>query len=229
MDEQFEQWLTGFWEGDGSIGVRSNNYGRTQIVKVSFGQKDRGVLDYIVDVTGLGVLSPDREWDTWKLDFNGSRCMPLLEMFSKFVVTEHYCGRLNVALAFLDMPEVLVHAPTLDWFVGFWDAEGSSGLAGSPRGCLQVNISQKDRNVLEGIRSLFGFGSFARDHAVTKWVASSKDAVAVSQLLLERSHCVEKRARLEALVGRIGEGGRVREWMRTHPEEVEKLKEKTLT
>ena len=56
MNEQQEQWLTGFWEGDGYLGVTNRDY-----LLISFGQKERDILDYAGSLIGTGHFYQNSE------------------------------------------------------------------------------------------------------------------------------------------------------------------------
>ena len=138
-----EQWLTGFTEGDGSIGLYRS-------IQVTYGQKEREILDYINSLHPGGHVSRDK-LNFYRLFYRSNRtCVPLLAILAKYVVSIHTSKRLNTILNSLDIPSITAHNPTLHWLAGFFDAEGSSD--NQPH----ISISQKGRDTLDAIMSMFG-------------------------------------------------------------------------
>lgn len=63
--ETFWAWLAGFIDGDGSFGVYAN--GPNVYPKLTIAQKDRAVLDYIVESVGLGSVAMRGHGSTGKV------------------------------------------------------------------------------------------------------------------------------------------------------------------
>ena len=189
MDEAQEQYITLFCEGDGRIDLQDNRH--KKYPRVHFYQKERAVLDYIASLTMRGLFYQQKDSDVWMLKFNSSNCKPLLEIFSRHAVSKWFVERLNEVLEYIDMPLVIQHPLTLEGFVGFWDAEGSSDH--SP----QLTVTQKDREILDIITKMFG-GGVSPMNTGHQWHLSGEKARALVPEILARSHCPGKAERLKA-------------------------------
>lgn len=189
MESEVEEYVTLFCEGDGSVSLDGVGYPH-----VVFIQKEKDVLEYIGSVIGSGHLYGE-EGGVHKLCFNGSYCLPLLEMFSRHVVSVHFLSRLNTLLSAFGLPLASLHPLTWSGFVGFWDAEGSSGKHPS------VAVYQKDLDVLEQLRSMFGGGIYGRkatyrEYIMYQWRIYGARARSIVLGLSEESRCSSKVARL---------------------------------
>ena len=236
MNTQEEEYVTLFCEGDGHIRVNNGGYS-----KVTFDNKERDVVEYVASLIGRRTPRQDKR-GYWHLEFNGSCCIPLLEIFSRHVVGKQFLTRLNIVLEFLGMPLAERHPITSEGFVAFWDAEGSSDSQPT------LFVSQKDREVLDIICGVFG-GGVSRAKAPNgewkhQWHLSGNKARELYEVILERSHNSLRVERLrENFEGfayfehkekmkaynkvnnkRLWEERKaIREWMRTHSEEVARL------
>ena len=150
-------------------------------------------------------------------------------MFSRHVVGKHFLERLNDVLMFLGMSIAIQHPLTVEGFVSFWGAEGSS--SNMPK----IEVTQKEREILDLIAEVLGGAVCvsANNHPY-HWQAWGDNARKIAKILLEKSHCPAKRERLrENFEGpsymvqynkkRSDKQKAIREWMRTHPEEVARL------
>ena len=188
MTNEEEEYVTLFCEGDGGVYITPDGY-----PKVSFGQMECDVLDYVNSLAEDGITC-QRKDGLWQIEFNGSNCIELLEIFSKHVVGKVFLGRLNIVLEHVDMPSAVQHPLTLTGFVGFWDAEGSSG--NNPT----IFVSQKDREILDIIVEMFGGGvsRFKNRNGewMYHWYLTGEKARTLHKVVLERSHCPGKSERL---------------------------------
>jgi len=222
-----EEWFTGFCEGDGSVSIQKS----PRLVKVQLGQKDESPIRYVYECVGFGVFGYAQTEDYYYLIFNGKKCVSLLEILSRYVVSLQTVKRLNVALSEFGMPSSVTHEPVMDWVVGFWDAEGGSSLGGYLGSQLYVIIYQKEREVLDAIHRFMCCGS-VQEHTNRNgepmhcWAVSGKKAFELACVLLERSHCDKKRGMLNTHVDEYLTRKRVREWMKKNPERVEVLMER---
>lgn len=176
LNEQEEQWLTGFTEGDGCISLYSPKY-----VNVQYSQKEREILDYISSLLNSGNV---HKYKIYQLTYY-KNCPLLLTTFSKHVVSKHSLERLNIALNALQLPYATLHKPTLNWLTGFFDAEGTSNNIPS------LTIEQKEHDVLETIKVTFG-GSVhqIQNHhrPYYRWYLSGNMAHELVHELVTRSH-----------------------------------------
>lgn len=153
MKIEDEQWLTGVWEGDGSLTF----LGKTPTVR--FHQKDGRLLMYIKEL--LEEQSDVRKHSAGDLELivSGREAVEtLVRIFSEYTVCQSRAVQLTKALKKLPRGgttgyKVSLHDPTPVWIVGFWDAEGSFGLIGKS---LQASISQKDQLAISKIQNLIG-------------------------------------------------------------------------
>ena len=103
----FGEWVTGFFEGDGSFYY----YGGA----VSFAQKEPQILEYIKSVVGSGTLTWNGQ--CWLLLLYQESAARLVKTFREYVACPHRLVQLRHFCA------AELHEPTKDWFVGFWDAK----------------------------------------------------------------------------------------------------------
>jgi hypothetical protein len=235
MNEQEQQWLTGFTEGDGSIHVASDGW---STVRILYGQKDRNVLEYILTLVGEGVIRKSTNpIPHYTLEYaKQAVVVPLLETFSKHAVGKPFIGRLSAATTRFNLPQPQSHPPATNWLIGFWDAEGSSGTQPS------ITVSQKDPHALEAIKAEFG-GKVDLDRAWNgyKWRLHGNAARKLYPVIAAGSHAPKKAEKLlHNFTGpeyeehkkeyairshkRWLEIKRTREYIRNHPETLELLK-----
>lgn len=145
-----EQWLTGFWGGDGSMGV---NQARTTLY-IMFSQKDRQILDSISSLLQLG-RKPFRNKDEWSLEFGAkSISVPVLEILCRNLVCPKRIEQVkNFPLEFTKEIPIKECKPTYPWLVGFWDAEGSVNFNGNH---ISFEVGQMDSRVLDKIKDFIG-------------------------------------------------------------------------
>jgi len=185
MNTQEEEYLTLFQEGDGRVDLQDNGY--KKYPRVFFFQKEREVLDYIASLTVGGLFYQEK---IWQLRFNSSNCIPLLEVFSGHAVSRWFVERLNKVLEYMSLPPTVQHPLTLDGFVGFWDADGTSFNS-------NLFASQKDREILDIIVEQFG-GGVSKHDTWYQWYLSGEKARELAPEILARSHCPSKAERLKA-------------------------------
>ena len=178
MNTEQEEYITLFCEGDGSISLNS---GHSKFYSnVRFIQKERDVLDYIALIQAGGTFhqSPN---GIWGLNYGGSKCIPLLEIFSKHAVGKHFTERLNEVLEYVGLPPATQHLLTLEGFVAFWDAEGSSGNLPA------LHVVQKDREILDLIVEQFSDG-VTQTSSVHQWHLTGEVARKLVPEILNKSH-----------------------------------------
>jgi len=185
MTNEEEEYITLFCEGDGSIGLNNRGY-----LRVDFYQKERDVLDYIDSLTKNGHIYQSKK-GLWQLEFNGSYCIPLLEIFLRHVVGKKFLDRLNGISGYASMPLTVQHPLTLEGFIAFWDAEGSSSNV--PR----IEVTQKDREILDLIVEMFdGDISLDKQGGVYHWYLCGEQAHELYRDILKKSHCPGRAERL---------------------------------
>ena len=227
IDEQFAQWLTGFLEGDGTIGCYmcrqyKNPKWISQQIKVDFAQKEPTILEYIHSTLGCGNFTHGQ--GTTRLAYQGkARCIPLLGAFTKYIVSEHTRQQLSTALKSLGISaEPSTYPPTLDWIAGFWDAEGGSTLSASQSSELYIKIYQKDRKPLDAVRQFLDAGYILgypnrNGEPMYSWIVSGHHAHDFGRLILPLTHSGEKRQKLTEYLNTYTTRLKVAVWMRSNP------------
>lgn len=152
LQQEDKEWLTLFWEGDGTV---SRKY-----EMVTFNQKDVRMLEHVRD-----LLQVDYKITTYggcsMLSVTGrGRVLALLELFASLAVSPFRVEQLQeVSDIFGFGLTPVAHKPTKHGFTGFWDAEGGSGVSsdcGYPK--LIISAGQKDRGVLDRFVELWNGG-----------------------------------------------------------------------
>jgi len=208
MNEIEEQWLTGFWEGDGSTGAYYDSSVDNLVPNVIFIQKERGVLEGIRDLIGYGYIrTPNLQIRGWK------RCARLLALFCRHTVSEHSVSRINRVFEKFDLDvKASRHKPSVPWTIGFFDAEGHIDWDNS--GQLQSNFAQKDLAVLEDVQVLVG-GNIRSDKSTYKGEPYYYFKLYLEgnvlrnfiPLILEYSHCESRRRKLLAQIYALASDG----------------------
>lgn len=179
------EWLTGFWEGDGSLQLVN------QTLQVIFSQKDPRVLDHIKLLLGLQdkkLYQRSIPTQFYNLRVAGSQAEVLLELLCNHLVSEDRVQQILRAVEPLSLNLVpTLHEPTLPWIAGFFDAEGSIGYNGNKRNkyiYLGASISQKNVEVLEKIQDVIG-GQLGRPRK------QSLNDTEISRLSLRKSEILD--------------------------------------
>lgn len=201
VGEEFISWLTGFWEGDGSI-ERDGT--------VVFAQKYTEILVGIQKVLECGSLYSYPKTGLNHLVFKGRCGRRLILLLADRLVCPGRVDQMKRVLEPSGLDSSIgEHSPTRDWFVGFWDAEGYSSVRKQNLSSTFVGVSQKDRVPLDKIRNFWGCGSVykGRQADIFGWTLSLREDVQecykeVICLLLQRSRNPQKR---QSLVAHLGE------------------------
>jgi hypothetical protein len=169
LTQQQKDWLVGFTEGDGSIGVYSDKW-KNAYISIRYGQKYVGILQYIKILIGGNI---NKSSDQYILNKAYKYAVELLPIFRDRTVSNHFNERYNKALKIVGSKANKLNGNiSIDWFVGFWDAEGYS--SNKP----EVLIEQKELYVLEIIKSKFG-GNIYRTRTgvneIYRWSLSGKN------------------------------------------------------
>jgi len=148
LPQEDKEWLTGFWEGDGSISADN----------ITFYQKNSQILLHIRHLLRLRHL-PRQYNTTWSLAIGiTSGFYALLKVISENVVSQHRIDQINNLENLKVKFNLVPHKPTYPWFVGFWDAEGYVDSYEEQNPTLRLSISQKEPDVLEAIKDMVGSG-----------------------------------------------------------------------
>jgi len=193
--EKDAQWLTGFWEGDGSIYLHQLPFG---VFYVSFYQRNPQVLEFIRELLILPqslLTGPHRGYAL--IIGKKSHTLPLLELLASHLVSDSRIIQVRTLTAKLGLSITIIpQEPTWPWLAGFWDAEGSSTVATGTT--LVLTVSQKERRVLEKIRDFVGSGTLRsyNDYWQLFWSGPSARKLAPNLLKYSRNH--EKASKLRA-------------------------------
>jgi hypothetical protein len=212
----FDEWLTGFFEGDGTCFCRdrhdSQGYEFLRPV-ICLAQKNSQVLEYVKANLKAGHLYSAGERAGWHLKFDSKKlCLPLIACIAAHVVSEKRVAELNVMCARLKVAEATKHEATLSWFVGFWDAEGFSSTPTYHRelvSCdkdytyLTLGLGQRTRDVLESVQRLLG-GKVYECDSHYQWVPTTSTRLELSRLLLLYSKNNSKRDKLSTDLREVG-------------------------
>lgn len=187
VNSKFEEYFTGFFEGDGHLG--QSHASLTQI--------NADLLLKIQERLEGGILRPStKEGRGHSLVFGGDQYKQVLELLSRHVVSNSkFLSRLNYELSTRSLSEITSQKPTPMWFVGFWDAEGYS----TKQRYTTIGVGQKDKLTLVSIQELFNVGKiYTRKDGISTWHITSLPKYrekfdSISNLLIEKSLNEEKR------------------------------------
>ena len=189
LPEEEKEWLTGFLEGDGSLGrTRDSLY-------ISFYQKDRRILDYIKTLLQTKRPVQIDQRSLHSLSFpNLDYILPLLELFSQSLVTPKYVQRLQDIRSLYNLNfTISIHKPTIPWICGFFDAEGCIHRQGPS---LYMDFACKDQIVLEEIKEVIG-GHISPKSGAGELQLRKDETSKFLLLWLKYSHNPQKQERLE--------------------------------
>ena len=184
LEIELSEWLTGFWEGDGSVGNANGT------PEVCFYQRDIETLRYISSLVCSRGRFESRSDGAFVLLYWSKESRYLLRLFCKHLVHPGLGERLFALSRTFDWNlDVRLHSPTLPWVVGFWDAEGSSSV---PDKGVQPVIYQKDIRVLGKIQGLIGGHLYIPTSGCPRLALSGSDARRFVRLCLIYSHNISK-------------------------------------
>ena len=163
----FESWLIGFIEGEGSF-THDGNYPRFFLV-----QKDGGdVFNKLKDFFEAGRIRCN-ESRIWTFYASGSGCWPIRylcedklqllkkqKQFEAWKTLEWYFPLVNNKY-----PNPVIFE---DWLIGFIEAEGSFTSMGNNT-YPEFSISQDEKEILDRIQEFFGCGKVAKTGNKVAW------------------------------------------------------------
>lgn len=159
-NENFNYWLAGLIDGDGTLSVYKNN---AQACEIILGEEDVKTLHKIKERFHGSVLKRSKvkayRWRVYKKlyvtnvvnSINGK-----LLTDSKHVQLVKICNGLNI--------EPITNnkiSKDNSWFTGFFDAEGYFSIRNNYT--LTISVSQKNKEILEEIQKVFGIGNIYYD------------------------------------------------------------------
>lgn len=196
LSEEEECWITGFCEGDGSVGMSGLKHSFAV-----FTQKEPDVLEYIESLLPGGTWYLSKQNMMWSLSYAGELQRVLFDLLAKHTVSEHFTSRLNGVLANAGMSTTVKHVPTVNWLAGFFDAEGTV-LWKNPQCGLQ--IGQKEGYVLNVIQQVFGGHVGPRRKQFQWYMGKTRtDLVGLANKLQKCSHKFQKKEDLTSLLTRL--------------------------
>lgn len=205
MNKLDEQWLTGFFEGDGCAYVGKTTRG------IVFVQKERAILEHIQSLLGVGYLKrvENPPYYSHRLGIYGKEnYRELVELFGRYVVSNHSVMRLRRLADAIGLTGIRLrkHKPTMAWVVGLWDAEGSSTANHRwfhkyPSGVIET-FGMKDKRLLEEVQLLIG-GCFSRNGTCWNLRIGSIESRAFILQIFKHSRHETKRQKLIDDVGAI--------------------------
>ena len=159
-NENFNYWLAGLIDGDGTLSVYKNN---AQACEITLGEEDVKTLHKIKERFHGSILKRSKvkayRWRVYKKlyvtnivnSINGK-----LLTDSKHVQLVKICNKLNI--------EPITNnkiSKDNSWFAGFFDAEGYFSIRNNYT--LTISVGQKNKEILEEIQKVFGIGHIYYD------------------------------------------------------------------
>lgn len=159
-DEDFNYWLAGLIDGDGTLSIYKSN---AQVCEITLGEEDVKTLYKIKQRFHGSVLKRSKvkayRWRVSKklyvTDVINSINGKLLTD-SKRAQLIKVCNKLNI--------EPIINnkiSKNNSWFTGFFDAEGYFSIRNNYT--LTISVSQKSKEILEEIQKVFGVGNIYYD------------------------------------------------------------------
>ena len=177
----FNKWLTGFWEADGSIGIRTHcvNGSMYTRLEVEISQKDVAALQFIKDTLALQINVTHSQSGHNSLQFRSRRdCAHMLSILCQNVVSGEGCTKLNNILSKLNLHTITTQPPSIEWLAGFWQGDGTLSHNSSYR----LSVTQNSVNVLEKIKQFTGFGNISHSNTSNEhvWSCNGQHALTMS-------------------------------------------------
>lgn len=159
-NENFNYWLAGLIDGDGTLSVYKNN---AQACEIPLGEEDVKTLHKIKERFHGSILKRSKvrayRWRVSKKQYvtnivnsiNGK-----LLTDSKHLQLVKICNKLNI--------EPITNnkiSKDNSWFTGFFDAEGYFSIRNNYT--LTISVGQKNKEILEEIQKVFGIGNIYYD------------------------------------------------------------------
>ena len=159
-DEDFNYWLAGLIDGDGTLSVYKSN---AQVCEITLGEEDVKTLYKIKQRFHGSVLKRSKvkayRWRVSKklyvTDVINSINGKLLT-YSKHVQLVKVCNKLNIEPIITNKI-----SKNNSWFTGFFDAEGYFSIRNNYT--LTISVGQKSKEILEEIQKEFGVGNIYYD------------------------------------------------------------------
>lgn len=199
MTEEQEQWLAGFWEGDGSCGNYLNKSLGLVIPKITITQKDRRVLEHIKDMLGFGNIA--RQTNSYNLVISSwrPRCARVFELLCRYVVGQQSVNKINSVFEEFGLSvRARQHEPTLPWIAGFFDAEGNVDWCAT-HDAIKAYFSQKELTILESTQELVG-GTLRPANSYHHLLLNGNDLRNFVPHILKYSHHEPKRQHLLTMI-----------------------------
>lgn len=159
-DENFNYWLAGLIDGDGTLSINKNN---VQACEITLGEENVKTLHKIKERFHGSILKRSKvkayRWRVYKKlyvtnivnSINGK-----LLTDSKYVQLVKICNKLNI--------EPITNnkiSKDNSWFAGFFDAKGYFSIRNNYT--LTISVGQKNKEILEEIQKVFGIGHIYYD------------------------------------------------------------------
>ncbi len=146
-----QQWISGFWEGDGSISPHLGTF------YITFSQKDRQIIDHLAEILEYPAKPFNPGVSEWRLSLGKKVVtLPLLKVLVSNLNSRSRLIRIKALVENLKIPIEVQEGTISDpWLAGFWDAEGNSY---TPGGTLKVSFPQKEEYILGKMQTYVGPG-----------------------------------------------------------------------
>src|SRR5690606_29421078 len=179
-DENFNYWLAGLIDGDGTLSVYKNDM---QACEITLGEEDIKTLHKIKDKFHGSITKRSKvkayRWRVYKKLYvtevinaiNGK-----LLTTSKHQQLIKICNKLNIE------PNTNNQlSKENSWFSGFFDAEGYFSIRN--KYTLTISVSQKNKEILEEIQTVFSVGNIYYDKSWDGYNYVVTDLQGIKQLL----------------------------------------------
>jgi hypothetical protein len=223
-------WFVGFSEGDGCFTSKLYRFQYCNVRRPYFfiSQKDRGILEAILNSFGFGFIRVNRRKDrddVWKYEvYSKSGLLTLIKIFNgKLKLTrrqerfKQWVHLFNANIRSAEKIRVKTCGNSISntafdqgWLAGFVDAEGCFTINKSDYNRLQFSITNSDYRILQKIKEFFGVGQIYK-HSRTYWrymVANWNGVLKIYNFFIGRVKTANKKSELENWSAEVKRYGR---------------------
>lgn len=159
-DEDFNYWLAGLIDGDGTLSIYKNN---AQVCEITLGEEDVKTLHKIKQKFHGSVLKRSKvKAYRWRV----SKKLYVTEVINSIngkLLTDSKRAQLIKVCNKLNIEPITNNkiSKNNSWFTGFFDAEGYFSIRNNYT--LTISVGQKSKEILEEIQKVFGVGNIYYD------------------------------------------------------------------
>ena len=183
-DYEFNFWLAGLVEGDGTLGVTKTK--PCAYFEVTLDNKDVQTLHFIKRKLGYGNISKRTGVKAYRIrTAQQANLIDLMKRLNgKFLTTSKQVQLIKVCNHFHMTPIIPTKVESINiikntsWLSGFFDAEGFFNIMNKTT--LAFHIGQKDKLILELILEALQFGHIRLDTSNNCWIYSITDKTGIN-------------------------------------------------